>query len=93
MGKYLVKISKSAEKDLIIVKKSGKKADIEKINIIFKEISETPREGTGKPEQLKHYEGEIWSRKINRKDRFVYEIFEEEVLVMVIQSLGHYKDK
>ncbi len=42
---------------------------------------------------MKHYEGEIWSRKFNKKDRFVYEIFEEEQSITIIQSLGHYSDK
>ncbi len=93
MGKYLIKISKSAEKELSQLKRSGKKADIEKVTNFFKEISEEPRSGTGKPEQLKHYEGEVWSRRINQKDRFVYEIYEGEVLVVVIQALGHYDDK
>jgi len=92
MDKYLIKISKSAEKDLLLLKKSGKKDDIEKVTAIFEEIEENPRLGIGKPEQLKYYDGEVWSRKIN-KDRFVYEIYEEEVLVVVIQALGHYSDK
>lgn len=93
MGKYKINLSKSVEKDLSKVKKSGQKQDIEKINQFFKEISEHPREGTGKPEQLKYFSGEVWSREINKKDRFVYEIFEEEILVVVIQAKGHYNDK
>lgn len=93
MGKYQVKISRSAEKELSVIKRSGRKADIEKITVFFQEISDTPRAGTGKPEQLKHYSGEVWSRRLSKKDGFVYEIFEGEVLVVVIQALGHYDDK
>ena len=93
MEKYIIKISKAAEKDLSLLKKSGKKSDIEKVNTIFEEIEENPRLGIGKPEQLKHYDGEVWSRRINKKDRFVYEIYEDEILVVVIQALGHYSDK
>lgn len=93
MGKYIIKISKSAEKDLILLKKSGRKSDIEKVTTIFKEIVDNPRFGTGNPEQLKYYDGEVWSSRINKKDRFVYEIYEDEVLVVVIQALGHYQDK
>jgi toxin YoeB len=93
MGKYIIKISKSAEKDLSLLKRSGKTVDIDKITAIFQEIEENPRFGTGKPEQLKYYNGEVWSRRINKKDRFVYEIYEDEVLVVVIQALGHYQDK
>jgi toxin YoeB len=93
MGNYIVKISKSAEKELSLLKRSGKKVDIEKVTEIFKEIEENPRVGTGKPEQLRHYNGEVWSRRINKKDRFIYEIYEEEILIVVIQALGHYSDK
>lgn len=93
MGKYQVKISKSVEKELSLIKRSGRKADIEKLNIFFLEISNDPRSGTGKPELLRHKGGEVWSRRLNKKDRFVYEIFEGEILVVVIQALGHYDDK
>ena len=93
MGKYIVKLSKAAEKDLKQIKKSGQKSDMEKISRFFEEISENPRIGTGKPEQLKYYDGEVWSREINKKDRLVYEIFEDEILVVVIQGKGHYNDK
>ena len=93
MEKYQVKISRSAEKDLKLIRKSGHKGDIEKIAKIFFELSNHPRSGTGKPEQLKYFNGEVWSRKINKKDRLFYEIYESEILVVVIQTKGHYNDK
>jgi toxin YoeB len=93
MGKYIILYSKQAFSDLEKIKKSGKKLDMEKIQSFLIQIEETPRIGIGNPEQMKHYEGEIWSRKINKKDRFVYEIFEEEQSITIIQSLGHYRDK
>jgi toxin YoeB len=64
MGKYIVKTSKSAGNDLAMLKKSGKKADMEKVSRFFEEIEEHPRTGTGKPEQLKYFDGEVWSREI-----------------------------
>ena len=92
MGKYLVKLSKSAEEDLSLLKRSGKKADIEKVTNFFNEISRNPREGTGKPEQLKYYTGEVWSRRINKKDRFVYEIYEDDKTILIIRTKTHYGD-
>jgi toxin YoeB len=85
MGEYLIKISKSAEKDLLLLKRSGKKADIEKVTNFFKEISQNPREGTGKPEQLKYYTGEVWSRRINQKDRFVNEIMKTKFWLLLFK--------
>ncbi len=93
MGKYIVEISKVADKDLSLLKRSGQKSDIKKVEEFIKELSEHPRSGTGHPEHLKNYEGEVWSRKVNKKDRLVYEIYEDEIVVVVIQALGHYDDK
>ena len=93
MERYRVRISKEAEKDLKKLYKSGRTLDIGKVEFFFKEIKEHPKIGLGFPEQLKHHSGEVWSRKINKKDRFVYEIFEQEITITVIQSLGHYEDK
>ena len=93
MGKYIVQLSKRALKDLKAIKKSGRKLDMEKVQTFLIELEEHPRTGAGKPEQLKYHDGEVWSREHNKKDRFVYEIFEEEVSVTLIQSLGHYNDK
>ena len=93
MGKYIVQLSKRALKDLKAIKKSGRKLDMEKVQNFLIELEEHPRTGTGSPEQLKYYYGEVWSREVNKKDRFVYDIFEEEISVMLVQSLGHYNDK
>ena len=93
MGKYSIEISKAAERDLSLLKRSGQKSDIKKVAELIKEISDEPRTGKGHPEQLTHYEGEVWSRKINKKDRLVYEIYEEEIVIVLIQARGHYNDK
>ncbi|MGJ1191719.1 Txe/YoeB family addiction module toxin [Sphingobacterium siyangense] len=93
MGKYLIQYSKKAIRDLQMIKKSGRKSDRTKIDLFLLEMEESPRMGSGSPEQLKYFDGEIWSRAINKKDRLIYEIFEEEIAVVVIQALGHYNDK
>lgn len=92
MGRYQISRTKEAEKDLAKIIKSGNKSDIRKVEIFFKEIEEHPRTGTGIPEQLKYFDGEIWSRRINKKDRFVYEIYEADKYIVVVNSLGHYND-
>lgn len=93
MGKYIIEISKDAKSDLLAIKQSGRKSDIEKITTFFTELENDPRSGTGMPERLKHYQGEVWSRRINKKDRLIYEIFESEVVVFVVSAFGHYGDK
>jgi len=34
-----------------------------------------------------------WSRRIDKKNRIVYEIFEEEQVINVVSLRGHYFDK
>lgn len=92
MGKYSVALSPRAQIDLQAIHKSGSKSTIKKIERLFIELSEHPKIGTGKPEQLKGVE-EIWSRRIDKKNRLLYTIKENEILVLVLSLLGHYRDK
>jgi len=93
MGKYTLEISTWARKELQLHYKSGKKTDIRKIELIFLELSETPYEGTGNPEPLKYHLTGYWSRRINKRDRIVYKVFEDRVVVLVVSAIGHYGDK
>ncbi len=92
MGKFRLKIEKKAKKDFARIYKSGKKPMIKKLEDIIFELSEHPKEGTGQPERLKHNLSGYWSRRLNKKDRLIYEIFEEpDHMVVVISALGHYE--
>jgi toxin YoeB len=53
---------------------------IKKIHKLIKEISRYPFEGTGKPEPLKGNLAGLWSRRIDREHRLVYEVLEGEVI-------------
>lgn len=91
MGEYFVDITDKAENDILNIYKSGNKGDINKLNKILVELSLHPQTGTGNPEQLKHQLLGFWSRRINKKDRLIYEIIEEpEKLVVIVSTLGHY---
>jgi len=90
---YKIEYRISAIKQLKKLEKSGKNTDKERVSKFIKEIETNPRLGTGKPKRLKHRTGDVWSRRINDKDRFVYEIFEDKILVEIESVLGHYQDK
>ena len=64
------------------------KKTLKKINSLLKSIQREPFIGEGKPEPLK---GGNWSRRINDKDRLVYEVVDENIII--IQCKGHYDDK
>ncbi len=92
MGKYIVEISSKARKELQIHYKSGNKSVIRRIEQIFVELSNTPYEGTGKPELLKYNFAGYWSRRINKKDRIIYKVIEDRIVVLVVSAIGHYGD-
>lgn len=78
---------------MVLHYKSGNKKSIKSIEKILKELSETPFEGVGNPEPLKHNLAGFWSRRINNKDRIIYSVNENLVLVEVVSAMGHYSDK
>lgn len=66
------------------------KKTLQKINKLLKSISrEGPLEGEGKPERLKHKEGE-YSRRIDSENRLVYEFSEDTITVKACG--GHYDE-
>lgn len=70
---------------------SQDKKTLKRINQLLKSIQRNPDTGEGKPEPLKGDLKGKWSRRINEKDRLVYEVTEESITV--IQCKGHYTDK
>ena len=88
---YKIIFDRIAKTDIDAIKKSGDKTSLKKLNKILDELEIHPKTGTGNPEQLKHNLSGYWSRRINKKDRLIYEIIEEpDRLVVVVSALGHY---
>lgn len=93
MGKFRLEITELAKNQIAKHIKSGNQASIKKIEKILIELTQTPYKGVGKPEQLKENLNGFWSRKINEKDRLIYSVNEDIVLVDVVSAMGHYCDK
>ena len=65
------------------------KRTLKKINKLIKSIErDGPLDGEGHPEPLKYRSG--YSRKINEKDRLVYNIVNDEIVIMSCRF--HYED-
>ncbi|MEN9323814.1 MAG: hypothetical protein RL699_1594 [Bacteroidota bacterium] len=92
MGKFRIEITKLAQQHLAKHYKSGNKSTIKKIEKMLIELSETPYSGIGNPEALKWELTGYWSRRINQKDRLIYKVAEELVIVYVVSASGHYED-
>lgn len=93
MVRYTIIIENSAKKHIADIYKSGKKADIKRIEQIFKELATTPTRVVGKPEMLKFQLSGFWSRRINQKDRLIYKIDDDRIIVVVLSASGHYSEK
>lgn len=93
MGKFRVEVEDLAKSHIQKHLKSGDRASIRILERILIELSETPFEGIGKPELLKHQLTGFWSREINKKDRIIYKVNQDVVSVFVISAMGHYSDK
>ncbi len=49
---------------------------------LIENIQQMPFEGLGKPEPLKHELSGLWSRRIDREHRLVYEVTEEKIRIL-----------
>ncbi|SJM89795.1 Toxin YoeB (fragment) [Crenothrix polyspora] len=57
---------------------------------LVREIMNDPRSGSGKSERLRYFEKEVFSRRINQKDRLIYTIYEALQEIDVSSCRGHY---
>lgn len=86
---YTLRYSNDALADIQKLKKNEPKA-VKKLISLLNEIQMHPRSGTGQAERLKHYEGEVWSRRLTRRHRLVYRVLEDCIEVLILSSYGHY---
>jgi toxin YoeB len=49
---------------------------------LIENVQRTPFEGLGKPEPLKHQLSGLWSRRIDREHRLVYEVTEDKIRIL-----------
>ena len=72
--------SKNAWEDYISWQTEDKKM-LRKVNELINDIQRTPYEGKGNPEPLKYDLTGLWSRRIDREHRLVYEANENEIIL------------
>jgi toxin YoeB len=89
---YALEYDKEALWDIALLKKSNKAA-YAKLQQLLLELQLHPRIGTGHPEPLKYKERQLYSRRITKKHRLVYQIIDDKVIVLVLSVSGHYDDK
>jgi len=86
---YKIRILENAQKDLDWLRKNDKTSYIKCFDLV-REIMNNPRSGTGKPERLHYFEKEVYSRRVNHKDRLIYTIYESLREIDISSFRGHY---
>ncbi len=89
---YKIELNQKSFDELAKLRKSDKN-DYTKCFDFLLAIANNPFDGIGHPERLKYQEiEEVWSRKINKKDRIIYAVNKEDEVVSVLSCIGHYDD-
>ncbi len=90
---YHLVMNEKADDDLEFLRKNTK-SDYQKCFDLIRSILKDPKNGIGKPEPLKGYaDQQAYSRRINDKDRIVYFIDEDNMVITIYSCRGHYGDK
>lgn len=82
----------ASKKELADYKKSNPAA-FKKIARMLEEMRIHPREGTGHPEPLVKGNDITYSRHVTKKDRLIYDIYDDIIKVLILTTKGHYQDK
>ena len=64
---------------------------LRRINALIKDIQANPSDGIGKPEPLKYDLAGLWSRRIDREHRLVYQVDGSDLLIYSCRY--HYDQK
>jgi len=75
--------------DIKFFLKSGQIGIVKKIEKLLIDIKKHPFEGIGKPEPLRHQYSGKWSRRIDIKNRVIYEAKDNSILIYSFK--GHYE--
>lgn len=75
--------------DLEYRRKSGNNVVQARITKLIESIEQTPLEGIGKPEALKHNHAGKWSRRITDEHRLIYKVEGERIYIYSLK--GYYE--
>ncbi|MFC6260515.1 Txe/YoeB family addiction module toxin [Levilactobacillus fujinensis] len=67
------------------------KPSLKRVNNLLRDIARHPFTGIGKPEPLHGNYAGTWSRRVNHKDRLIYTIKDNDILIYICRT--HYSQK
>ncbi|MCA9971291.1 MAG: Txe/YoeB family addiction module toxin [Anaerolineales bacterium] len=87
---WRILILPKAEADLAWFRRHDRAAYLKCFDLV-RDLAHDPRQGLGKPERLKHFDREVWSRRVSHAHRLVYVIYPQEQQVEVVSCKSHYE--
>lgn len=66
------------------------RAGVRKINRLLADIEREPHDGMGHPEALRFSLAGFWSRRIDKKNRLVYQVNDEADEILIASCRHHY---
>jgi len=89
---YTLHFSSNADKT---IKKWAKSAPVlyKRLAKLLHELIDHPKTGLGHPEPLVGGNAIVYSRCIDAHHRIIYEVYDEDVVILIVSVEGHYKDK
>ncbi len=86
---YRLDFTADAEEHLRFWQQNDKRT-LKRIRALLANMQETPYTGLGKPEALRFEWSGCYSRRIDAKNRIVYEVNEEEGVILIHRLRHHY---
>ena len=88
---YKIAFTPIAAEDMAFWQRTSQKT-VNKIKRMLHEMQAHPYTGIGKPEPLKYQFAGAWSRRINHKDRLVYQV-KGDILTVIVLTMRFPYDK
>jgi toxin YoeB len=82
-------IKPQAEDDLAWFRKNDKQLYLKCFDLL-RDIALHPYTGLGKPEKLKYFGDDVWSRRVNHEHRLVYIVYAKEQEIDLVSFRYHY---
>jgi Txe/YoeB family toxin of toxin-antitoxin system len=84
---YKILLSKRAEKDAVLLERANLKP---KAVELLRIIRQNPFQNPPPYEKLRSYEN-VYSRRVNRQHRLVYQVFTEPKIIKIVRMWTHYE--
>jgi len=87
---YKINILPKADDDLNYFRRNDRTSYVKCFDLV-RDIAKNPRVGMGKPERLRYFEKEVFSRRVNLEDRLIYTIYENLREIDISSFRSHYR--